>query len=243
VFKALRELENAGYISFTESVFLSARLMIQVNQEALYKYQLDNPEMEPLIKTILRSYGGCFEDYTAINENSLSKRISWPTKKVIEALLQLHKLNIIDYIPKKTNPQLAFLVPRVASNNLVLGFSNLEDRRIAAKEKIETVIKYINSTDNCRGRVLLSYFGEDKKEDCGHCDYCINKNEKTGSGAYMDNISKIVHNELSMGSSDLKRIIKAHPEIDEKQLIDTVRWMVDHGIVNHSSGQLLELKR
>jgi len=44
-------------------------------------------------------------------------------------------------------------------------------------EKLKRMIQYSESP-HCRRKVLLSYFGDDLKEDCGNCDVCENPPER-----------------------------------------------------------------
>ena len=240
-YKALKEIGNAGYISLSESVFLPSRLMILVDYNSMYEFQLSHPAHEPLLKTILRSYGGCFEDYVSINEKDLSKRLNVPLKKVIESLHQLHKLKLIDYLPLNTSPQITFLTPRLPTNNLSFGMVNLEDRRKSEKEKRDYIIKYVKAKDRCRGKILLSYFGEEKKMDCGHCDYCLTKQEGTRSEGYIQDINSLIEKELELGGRPIDELIASHPDIDEKSIIYAVRWMIDRKVIRITDNKLLEL--
>ena len=38
--------------------------------------------------------------------------------------------------------------------------------------RMETMVKYVEETETCRSRFLLSYFGQTESEDCGTCDIC-----------------------------------------------------------------------
>ena len=240
-YKALKEIENAAYIAMSESIFLPSRLRILVDYNNMYEFQLSHPASEPLIKTILRSYGGCFEDYVSINEKDLSKRLNVPLKKVIEGLHHLNKLKLIDYLPLNTSPQITFLTPRLPVNNLSFGMLNLEDRRKSEKIKRDYIIKYVKAKDRCRGKILLTYFGEEKEMDCGHCDYCLSKQENTGSEDYIQDINTLIEKELEQGSLPIGELISGHPDIDEKRIIHAVRWMIDRNVIRLTHNKLLEL--
>jgi ATP-dependent DNA helicase RecQ len=242
-YKALKEIENADYISLTESVFLPSRLMILIDHNSIYQFQVSQPGFEPLIKTILRSYGGCFEDYVSINENDLAKRLNIPGKKVIESLQHLHKLKIIDYLPLNSSPQLTFLLPRLPAGNLSFGMALLEDRRKADKEKRKSVLNYVTAKDRCRSKILLAYFGEESENDCGHCDYCLAKRENIASEEYIKNIYILIENELRSGSRAVDELIATHSNIDEKRIIETIRWMIDRKVIKMTDNQYLELNK
>jgi len=240
-YKALKEIENAGYISMSDSVYMPSRLMIRVDYQQVYEYQLHNPAYEPLIKTILRSYGGCFDDYVNIKENDLARRLNMPARKIIDNLHQLHKQKIIDYHPVNTSPRITFLMARLPLNNLSFGGQELEMRHRSEKERRDYVLKYIKATDRCRGKILLRYFGEMKDEDCGHCDYCISKQEKIDSEEYLDAIFSMIADSLKSGSRAITELISSHPELDEKKIIEAVRWMADRRLIRVINNKTLEL--
>lgn len=240
-YSALKEIEKSGYITLSESVFMPSKLIMLVDYNTIYEFQLSHPVYEPLIKTILRSYGGCFEDYVSINESDLAKRINIPGRKVIESLQQLHKFKIIDYLPLNSSPQLTFLLPRLPAGNLSFGMTLLEDRRKADKEKRKSVLNYVTAKERCRGKILLAYFGEEKDTDCGHCDYCIAKQENIATEAYLKNIHILIENELKSGGRAVEELIATHSNIDEKRIIETIRWMIDRKVIRMTNNKYLEL--
>ncbi len=48
-----------------------------------------------------------------------------------------------------------------------------EDRLEQYRERIHAMLRYAQSTDRCRSRQLLEYFGEQTSHDCGQCDVCL----------------------------------------------------------------------
>ncbi len=60
----------------------------------------------------------------------------------------------------------------VTARRLIDNNENPEQRRIEA-HKLQAMIGLAESL-TCRRRVLLGYFGEQREEDCGNCDICLN---------------------------------------------------------------------
>ncbi|MBK7855297.1 MAG: hypothetical protein IPJ79_10660 [Bacteroidetes bacterium] len=67
----LKILEEEGYITLSDGFYMPSRLKLNVSNEEIYKLQVEQPRLELLVKTILRSYGGLFDDYVRINERKL----------------------------------------------------------------------------------------------------------------------------------------------------------------------------
>ena len=44
--------------------------------------------------------------------------------------------------------------------------------KVAAQERIDAMLRYMQTDNQCRSRQLLRYFGETDSHDCGRCDVC-----------------------------------------------------------------------
>eukprot|EP00825_Cyclidium_porcatum_P017933 TRINITY_DN20580_c0_g1_i1.p2 TRINITY_DN20580_c0_g1~~TRINITY_DN20580_c0_g1_i1.p2 ORF type:complete len:223 (+),score=4.22 TRINITY_DN20580_c0_g1_i1:648-1316(+) len=73
-YSALKMLEQAGYIEYTEEIDSSSRVIFTIHRDALYKRPDENQKIETLIKTLLRSYTGLFTDFAYINEELIAQR-------------------------------------------------------------------------------------------------------------------------------------------------------------------------
>ena len=72
------------------------------------------PSWDPFIKTLLRSYGGSFENYVRLREFDLARRSNLSVQQVIEGLKQLQELGILNYMQQTDQPQVTYLRPRHA---------------------------------------------------------------------------------------------------------------------------------
>jgi ATP-dependent DNA helicase RecQ len=57
---------------------------------------------------------------------------------------------------------------------LVAAAARYEDRRRQDRHRLDAMVRYATS-QLCRTRILLSYFGEDGEPTCGHCDNCVRR--------------------------------------------------------------------
>ena len=53
-----------------------------------------------------------------------------------------------------------------------------EDRLEQYRLRIEAMLRYAQSSDRCRNRMLLEYFGEKTSTNCGQCDVCLSEQGK-----------------------------------------------------------------
>lgn len=187
----IKVLSLEGYVGLTESVYLPSRLQVVVDYEALYSFQLSNTAYEPLLKTLLRSYGGLYDQYVPIKEHDLAKRLQISVNQVVQLLSKLNDFQLIAYEPKTDQPQIQFLRPRVDRSHLGIDYNFLAQRQAIYKKQVESLLSYSNEPI-CRSQQLLNYFDEHTKETCGVCDICIGARKKISDVKLKNSIVEIV---------------------------------------------------
>jgi len=233
----LKMLENAGYISVSEGVYMPSRIMIIVDHHTFYKFQVEHIHFEPIIKFILRGYGGCFEQYVNIKEEVIASKLKIRIKDVIEQLNELKRLNLIDYSQQNSAPQITYLTERYSHFNLNLPPQYIFERKKLIKERIGSVVEYITASNQCRSRMLLAYFGEEMIKDCGHCDFCLKKKNNTGKEKTVlyQSIIELIRKKQPIA---LNELIKGLSAFEEKAIVTEVRNLIDNKKISHKSGML-----
>ncbi len=233
----LKMLENAGYISVSEGVYMSSRIMITVDHHTFYKFQVEHIHFEPIIKFILRAYGGCFEQYVNIKEEAIASKLKMRVKDVIQQLNELKRLNLVDYSQQNSAPKITYLTERYSNSNLHLPPQYIFERKKLIKERIGSVVEYITTTNRCRSKMLLGYFGEEMTKDCGHCDYCLKKKNNGGKdkAALDQSIIEMIREKQPIAMNEL---IKSLAAFEEKTIISEVRKLIDNKKITHKSGML-----
>ncbi len=169
-YNALQILMRAGYIEWTDAEDVRSRIMMRCQRDDLYDYHFA-PYTERVLWHLLRTYTGIFSEYAYIDEDEMSLAIGLTHDEVCENLIELSRMSIIRYIPRKAIPHITFMQRRVEREEIVLPKIIYEDRKRELQERIQTMIGYLY-TEECRSRYLLRYFGETEVHDCGHCDNC-----------------------------------------------------------------------
>ena len=173
----LELLTMGGYIDYLDEDEASSRIMIPVTRTELFRNT--DPLGERIMMSILRHVGGLFVDYTAFDEDIICRETSLTLDQIYQTLLDLDRKHLIAYIPRKRLPRIVFVQRRVDREDIHLSKAVYHDRRERFGKRIEAMYNYINSTDTCRSRLLLQYFGEEAEHDCGICDVCIaNRNKR-----------------------------------------------------------------
>ncbi len=172
VIHAIRALAQEGWLSFNEQVFLPSRAGFITGKSWLYEFENSNPALEPLIKALLRTYEGIFDQQVSIHEKTLSYLLKKTEPEIVAQLKQLHVYNIIEYVPVKDTPQLYLMRNRVKAEHLQIKTADYEKRKQQYIERITAQVQYTRNTTDCRSQYLAAYFGDNNTRPCGICDNC-----------------------------------------------------------------------
>lgn len=226
VFNSVKFLEKENYLSFVDSGFEPSKVLFIAGKEDIYDFQVRHPRFEPLIKTLLRSYGGLFENYIYINERDLGYRTRNSAAVVSEQLQQLDKQGIISFVPQSELPKLNFLQNRVHAKFLEFNPANYHKLKKQQEERLRAVIAYSDNDQVCRQVQLLIYFNEFNYSDCGHCDVCISKRPKD-----FEKIRKRILVLLKGKELNLEAISAAMQEGNSETWVKVLNELVDDEVV------------
>lgn len=171
---ALKILNRAGYIEYTEEQDNQARLMFTVSRGELYKLENTSPNEEKIITTLLRNYGGLFTEYHYIDEGFLASQTALQPQQVYQILKGLGQRHILHFIPQRKTPYIRYTQRREDKALVRISPDVYEERLAQFRQRIKAVIEYATNESVCRSRQLLRYFGETNSHNCGLCDVCLN---------------------------------------------------------------------
>jgi ATP-dependent DNA helicase RecQ len=169
---SLKILEYENYLQVTDELNSPSILMFTVNRDDLYKIQVENKDLDLFIKLLLRAYTGLFTDFTSIDETYLAKFGNTTEDVIKQYLIQLGRMHLISYIPKRHTPLLVLNENRLEEANVRISPENYKFLKDRYKDRMDAMTNYASSTTKCRSQILLSYFGEKNTYRCGQCDVC-----------------------------------------------------------------------
>ena len=170
---ALKILNRAGYIEYTEEQDNQARVMFTIGRNDLYRLENTSPSEEKIITALLRNYGGLFTDYNYIDESFIASQTQLEPHQVYMTLKGLSQRHILHFIPQKKTPYIRYTQRREDMEHIMLPPAVYEERKRQYEERIHAIINYATNDQVCRSRQLLRYFGEDDSHDCHLCDVCL----------------------------------------------------------------------
>lgn len=170
---ALKILNRAGYIEYTEEQDNQARVMFTVTRNELYRLEGNSPDEDRVITALLRNYGGLFVDFNFIDESFIASQCALQPQQVYLILKSLSQKHILHFIPQKKTPYVRYLQRREDMDHVQIPPSVYEERKVLFQERIQAMINYATCDNICRSRQLLRYFGEADSHDCRQCDVCL----------------------------------------------------------------------
>ena len=172
---ALHILTRAGYITYDEENDNRTRLRFILERDELDRLNHLSEAENTIITTLLRCYGGLFVSFQYINEGFVAQQAGMDMVKVYSILKDLNDKHILHFIPQKKTPYITYARDREDGENIVLPPAVYDDRKSDMEKRIKKMIEYATDDSTCRSKMLLSYFGENRSDNCGQCDVCIER--------------------------------------------------------------------
>ena len=227
-FNILKYLEKEELIKISDTLHTSSKLIMNVNNSELYKFQISNKYYDRFIKLLLRSYGNLFNNYVFINELQLAERYNSDVTEVKRLLIKLQQLEIVKYQEQNSNPQLTFIKARKDVEALQLNEVKWEKRKEYEKNKLNRISDYISTNKTCRSKMLLHYFGEENSEKCGVCDVCVLEKRKNIKDKEFLRISNKIKEYLQEKEHSLEEICTLLPNTNEQEIINILNFLFDN---------------
>ncbi|PST82970.1 RecQ family ATP-dependent DNA helicase [Pedobacter yulinensis] len=226
--QALKFLEHDGYLVLSDRIYNPSRVIFLTGHEELYRFQIENRQYDSLIKVILRSYGGSFDQYVGISESEIAKRTGHSYNEIVAALRHLDKIELLHYLPQTDDPQLTFLRPRTDLLHFDLDVVYLNWRQGVQREQIRAVTGYV-TTAACRSQQLLHYFGERSRETCGNCDVCLAERRKARAEQLDDQIDFEILGALQQERFSIDELMQVLKTGSDPERLTRIRELLDAG--------------
>jgi ATP-dependent DNA helicase RecQ len=235
VYIALKKLEEEGLIQFNESFYSPSTLHLLMDKAKLYEFQIAHARFDPLIKMLLRLYGGeLLSGFPKVAESNIAKGLKIPTQEVVGTLKHLHELQVIAYQPVKEKPQVTFVMPRQDAERLPIDLKRLLARKKLILDKMKAMVSFVTLTHRCRMQLIQDYFNEVSYKKCGICDVCIEERKRENRNAF-DDLRNEVTSVLKKKSLTVEQVEELIAPKDHELFVDVVREMVDEGVLAYDS--------
>ena len=244
-FSAIKIMELSGVAELTEEQESPSKLRFIMNREALYNLKLERKFFEEVIEVLLRKYTGILNDLVNINEDDLAEKLHCGRQEVYDALSQMQRMHIVQYVPFKKVPLFIYRTPRQNSEKLYIARHAYEERRERFEKRIYAMLDYVTEEQICRSQQLLHYFGEDTKQACGICDVCVGKRKPLTITKKIDvKLKEKLLALLADGESRKVEWIVNAVDGPSDMTLNTLRTMInDEFLIYHEEERVISIKK
>lgn len=239
---ALKFIEMEGYLELTEEIDNPSRIMVVVDKNELYKYQIAHADMDRFVKILLRNFTGLFSSYVRIDEQYIAKLAGCTLAQATENLIKLSRARVINYIPRKRTPLVIFTQERLDDKNLLISRENYHQRKDRYLKRIEAMVDYATGNSKCRSLSLIEYFGQKDAQRCGKCDVCTSRNELDMSKYQFDIILEVLKKSLANGPLTVESLVDSVKQPPERVTL-VVQWLLDNSKMSRTPEGLVQWGR
>jgi ATP-dependent DNA helicase RecQ len=172
-YNTLNLLDRLSVISLDKSFQKKTKLKFLVTSKAVLDFIDSHTQFSLLIRTILRTYGGVFDNELTLNTQLIKKKTGYNDKEVYDQLEALKKHGILSAEFIKQDLSITFILPREDKYTLNPLRKYVNDYQNNKLQKAETVLLYVEEKTLCLQSFILKYFNEKELKPCGKCSVCL----------------------------------------------------------------------
>lgn len=231
----LKILEQEEWLNFNDQFFAPSTLVFTTNREELEEVEKNYPQMDKVIKGILRSYDGVFDYPASINENHIAKFTRTEKKSLLAMLHRMHRMGLIEYHPQKEQPQIRFQYNRVAADDLRVNEKNIKFRKRAYEKRLKAMLHYTRNTVQCRSVMIGAYFSDHDLKPCGICDTCLRLKKTEVSKLEFAEITSLIQKALLPKPLPVEDLIVSLPGVPKIKIWKVMSFLHTEGKITSNT--------
>ena len=178
------------------------------------------------LELLLRNYSGLTTHKIMFSEQTLSNKLESELHLVRERIKELQKKGYVEYIDGALS-SIKFLKHR--DDRSIQGkywqlFEHIQKNKI---QKWEEMKFFVENTEYCKMKLILSYFGEKNLKNCGKCSVCVQQKESV----FGRNISGEILEILKQNPSNVEEIAIRLHYYEKDNILENLIHLLDSGAV------------
>lgn len=238
-YKVIEFLDQQGVITISKEFSEKTKIQFIISSTELIDYISLNADDAEIILCILRTYTGIYDTRTIVSIKLIAKKTNIIESEIHSFLLKLKEKGIIEYSFKSNDITIVFNEIREDERTINKISKYLENQNRLKEEQLKAVENYVSNKETCKSRIILAYFGEETKENCGICSYCISKLK---SVIDVDKIS-IEIMELLNGKNLTSREIENKINYTSDEVIRTLQNLLENHQIEIKSNNKYSVKK
>lgn len=237
-FNAIQFLDRQGVIDLSQEFSKKVSVQFIISSKEVMRYMSLNPQDEEVILSILRTYVGIYENAVALNLTLIAKKSNTNEDKIMTVLQKLQEKGVIDYFAKNFDATLIFNEVREDERTINRISKDLTRQNDLKKEQIKSVLHYLNDKIICKNKLILAYFGELKKENCGICSICISKSKPKSDVVILAKEIIDLLSKSDMNSREIESITKKSTQ----EVISALQQLLENNVISIKSNNQYQIK-
>ena len=229
-YNALLLLDRNSVITLSKQFKNKVQIQFIISSNAIFNYLETHPDLTIIVKSILRMYGGIFDNITKVDLFKIAEKASVNEQQVKQALMQLEKDDIIVLNLAKTDAQITFIEPREDEKTINRIASIIEQQNKLKQDQVAAMLDYIENESVCKSSQLLEYFGETNTKPCGICSVCI-KTPKKSKPQNTGNLRNQIIELLETGDKSSRQLIE-YLHCTDSELKTVLNLLLEHHIIS-----------
>ncbi|WP_027376737.1 RecQ family ATP-dependent DNA helicase [Kaistella palustris] len=178
------------------------------------------------LELMLRNFSGLTTHKIMFSEQNFSTKISSEPHLVRERIKDMQRKGYVDYIDGALSG-IKFLKHR--DDRSMQGkywhlFEQIQKNKI---QKWEEMKFFVQDSDYCKMKLILSYFGEKNVKNCGKCSVCVQQKE----GVFGRNISGEILSILKQNPANVEEIAIRLHYYEKENILENLIQLLDSGEV------------
>ncbi len=232
VINVLKVLEQEGHLLFTENIFLPSKIKFIADKFLLEEFEKSHPQLEPVMKCLLRTYAGIYDNIVSVSEKTIAKLCKISYDKVVENIKALQSFGIIEYKPQKETPQIYFVLNRAPAQSLHINHAAYAQRKQLYVERVNAMLNYLQELNKCRSQYLSAYFGDNKVTPCGICDNCLNKKRTDISKNDFEKIQHAIFSFIETSTNaSINNFLIRHKQFSKEKIWEVLQHIQDEKLI------------
>jgi ATP-dependent DNA helicase RecQ len=242
VISALKTLEHEELLVFSEQVFVQPRLQVVCGRERMFEFEKEFPQLEPLLKTLLRTYEGVLDQPVNIDEKKLAFILKQSADDVIQGIDQMKIHGVVSYLPRKEKPQVYLLQNRVRSDDLRIDVKRYNQRKAQFDERVNAIINYVYDEKNCRSAIIGKYFGDEHIKNCGICDNCLRQKKMSLHSSEFGPLNEKIMTELQRNPVTLDQLVERMDGVSSDKINEMIRFLQEEEKITITTSGLIVMQ-
>ena len=238
-FNAIQFLDRQGILTLTQEFSQKVTVQFIISSKEVIRYMSLNPNQEEIITTILRNHPGIYEIPININVAMIAKKTKTSQEVIIHVLEQLHKKEIINFKAVGNDSTIIFNEVREDEHTINRVSKFLKVQNEIKIKQLEAVLNYVATKNECKSKLILNYFGEEKIENCGFCSYCITLKKQPEKLASINDLIICALENSTLDSRSLEKITHQ----PSNQVIFALQELLEHNVVEILPNNQYRLKK